>query len=432
MSTLRANNLESLETGRVLEIDSLVENQEVGDIAGIRVTSIAAIEAYSAPVGYVFSLNDGGRSGTFDVVAGDFSTELAADTLNGIYVGQANDPTAATKVAKRRYDGVISALWFGAGGAETEANNRTFLQSTIALLDFLGGGTCVMPYEAPYGLENDDATTFPDFTGVTSDLLVIDRSEASANGVEKAGFQERRFSHTAQTDPVGQHNGNGLRQFGDWAPYFWSENTAQYAAKGDGSRTAADNRRSSIFFATNGVANWRVGQGNFSGDLSEAEMSAFVIAVNGIPDLSITGLASAFVINKDNGNIGFNVADPGLPYLFAMRPGQTNAFKVQGDSDGGSLRIILDKGDGNENEVLVDSAGETRFIHNGETVARITAAGTLTSIKSIGGGAFTTTERNALGVLPAGVMVFDTTLSKPIWKPVTGTASWVDATGATV
>jgi hypothetical protein len=79
----------------------------------IRVTSIAAMEAYSAPVGYVFSLNAGGRSGVFDVIAGDFSTELTADTENGIYVGQADDPTATTKVAKRRIDDRIYLDWFG-------------------------------------------------------------------------------------------------------------------------------------------------------------------------------------------------------------------------------------------------------------------------------------------------------------------------------
>jgi hypothetical protein len=80
----------------------------------IRVTSIAAMEAYSAPVGYVFSLNAGGRSGVFDVVAGDFSTELAADTLNGIYVGLADDTTATTKVAKRRFTDEVDIRWYGA------------------------------------------------------------------------------------------------------------------------------------------------------------------------------------------------------------------------------------------------------------------------------------------------------------------------------
>jgi len=80
----------------------------------IRVTSIAEIEAYPAPVGYVFSLNSGGRSGVFDVVAGDFSAELVADTLNGVYIGQADDPTAITKVAKRRMSGRVTPDMFGA------------------------------------------------------------------------------------------------------------------------------------------------------------------------------------------------------------------------------------------------------------------------------------------------------------------------------
>jgi len=94
----------------------------------IRVTSIAAMEAYSAPVGYVFSLNDGGRSGTFDLIGGDFSTELASDTLNGIYVGQADDPTATTKVLKRRYAGNIQLGWFGAN-YDGSTNDLSIVQS---------------------------------------------------------------------------------------------------------------------------------------------------------------------------------------------------------------------------------------------------------------------------------------------------------------
>ena len=96
----------------------------------IRVTSIAEMEAYSAPVGYVFSLNDGGRSGTFDVVAGDFSTELAADTLNGIYVGLADNATATTKVLKRRYSGAVNVTWFGTVGNGT-ADDTASLQAAI-------------------------------------------------------------------------------------------------------------------------------------------------------------------------------------------------------------------------------------------------------------------------------------------------------------
>ena len=82
----------------------------------IRVTSIAAMKTYSAPVGDVFSLNAGGRSGTFDVIAGNFSTELVADTLNGIYVALADDATGQFKVAKRQYSGHANIEWFGAIG----------------------------------------------------------------------------------------------------------------------------------------------------------------------------------------------------------------------------------------------------------------------------------------------------------------------------
>jgi len=96
----------------------------------IRVTSIAAMEAYSAPVGYVFSLNAGGRSGVFDVIAGDFSTELAADTLNGIYVGLADNPTATTKVAKRQEPGIVSPLMFGAVG-DGIADDTIFVQAAL-------------------------------------------------------------------------------------------------------------------------------------------------------------------------------------------------------------------------------------------------------------------------------------------------------------
>jgi len=101
----------------------------------IRVTSIAAIEAYSVPAGYVFSLNAGGRSGVFDVISGDYSTELAADTFNGIYIGLADDPTALVKVAKRRYFEYANVEWFGADAANND--NHARIQSAADIVNYL-------------------------------------------------------------------------------------------------------------------------------------------------------------------------------------------------------------------------------------------------------------------------------------------------------
>ena len=118
MSTLRANNLESLETGRVLEIDELPSRADLaGDPADglgaalvngavIRVTSIADMEAYSAPDGYVFSLNAGGRSGVFDVISG---ASPVTDPLKGILIEMQNG-----NHARRRFYGPAFINWFGA------------------------------------------------------------------------------------------------------------------------------------------------------------------------------------------------------------------------------------------------------------------------------------------------------------------------------
>jgi hypothetical protein len=76
------------------------------------------------------------------VVAGDFSSDLAADTLNGIYIGLADDPTATTKVAKRRITIGVDARWFGAKG-DGATNDTAAIQAAI---DFSVGRTLLIPY----------------------------------------------------------------------------------------------------------------------------------------------------------------------------------------------------------------------------------------------------------------------------------------------
>jgi hypothetical protein len=82
--------------------------------------TVAAMQAATGiQVGQVLELNAGGRSGVFDVIAGDFSTELAADTLSGIYVALADDTAANTKAAVRRNISRVNVSWFGAVGDNT-------------------------------------------------------------------------------------------------------------------------------------------------------------------------------------------------------------------------------------------------------------------------------------------------------------------------
>lgn len=56
------------------------------------------------------------------------------------------------------------------------------------------------------------------------------------------------------------------------------------------------------------------------------------------------------------------------------------------------------------------------------------------NLPGITGGAFTTAFRNAIVVTAAdiGMMVYDTTLNKPVWLKSNSPKTWVDATGATV
>jgi hypothetical protein len=77
------------------------------------------------------------------VVAGDFSTELAADTLNGIYIGQADDPTALVKVAKRRDSSEVFVSWFGAVG-DGVTNDTDALRACAYYVDSTEGAHTIV------------------------------------------------------------------------------------------------------------------------------------------------------------------------------------------------------------------------------------------------------------------------------------------------
>ena len=123
-------SLVSMEGGPTVESAVTTNSNDILDRV-IRVTSIAAMEAYSAPVGYVFSLNAGSRSGVFDVVAG-----LApfSDSEKGVYI-----PLSNGNHAKRRYNGEIKIEWFGALGDGT-TNNSVAISAAFNFAQIISGG----------------------------------------------------------------------------------------------------------------------------------------------------------------------------------------------------------------------------------------------------------------------------------------------------
>jgi hypothetical protein len=196
------------------------------------------MEAYSAPVGYVFSLNAGGRSGTFDVVAGDFSTELAADALNGIYVGLSDDPTATTKVAKRRYSVHASIEWFGAIGDDT-TDNRASVQAALDLCN-----SVIFP-EGKFKINAVIGVLIPSnrdlYFSAGSELKVIPTAQSDyqiflVEFVENITFfgphlSGDKFSHLSPPPATGGGNGHGINMlasknvkiFGGIAEKFWGD-----------------------------------------------------------------------------------------------------------------------------------------------------------------------------------------------------------------
>ena len=118
MSTLKTDNIESLDTGRVIEVDSLSDRKDLANDASgsgaslvsmeggptvevavldrvIRVASIAAIRALTKIVGAQASLL-GTDGGTFSFSNADLSAEVSADPDSGYYVAPSTDLTGAS------------------------------------------------------------------------------------------------------------------------------------------------------------------------------------------------------------------------------------------------------------------------------------------------------------------------------------------------
>jgi hypothetical protein len=310
-----------------------------------------------------------------------------------------------------------NVMSYGADEDNTEAENRQALEDAIAACDAAGGGVVRIPQRINYGYEADDDTTHPDFSGVSSDMVVLDYGPGSTySAPSKDGMQIRWFFHTEQTTPVGQHDGNGHRIVADWHPYHWLDVSGGYIDYGGGAggRTADYNYRASILFGLEGDAIWQFGQGARQGNLSDTELL----------DLHLVGYVAGvatyypLIVDYTNGAAVYG--------LGTSAPQAAHHF----DHPDTVVALPTLKVKNRHDTAMVITLGNS----NGEMTLTLDASLHIVSTEAILAPYFRANQY-ATGARPdpiacgAGAMVYDATLSKPVWSD--GTA-WRDAAGTLV
>jgi hypothetical protein len=107
------------------------------------------------------------------------------------------------------------------------------------------------------------------------------------------------------------------------------------------------------------------------------------------------------------------------------------------ENSSGTITIVIRQTDGSRAKYInLDTSNNLNIENTAATknIFSLNDAGKLNLTNGVSGGAFTTTNRNAIAVTSGdvGLMVFDTTLGKPVWLKNSTGPVWVDATGTTV
>ena len=96
--------------------------------------TVAEVEAEAIAVGEKFYLTVPEQAGLFEVLSGDYSGEIAKDTVGALYIALADNPAADTKVAARVLeDNIVQLSWFlpdVTGATEIESLLQTAVDLT--------------------------------------------------------------------------------------------------------------------------------------------------------------------------------------------------------------------------------------------------------------------------------------------------------------
>ena len=322
------------------------------------------------------------------------------------------------------------------------AQERIFTHTpqTTATLTFtasLSGGATSATLTANWG-----STTGPWLvTFSNGDARAVTLTNGSAAATWSGGLSGSATSSATYTNS-GQHDGNAKWLRSSWAPALIVSNDMDLT----GTRTITDNRRANIFFAVNGIATWRLGQGTIDSNTATDEaLSNF-----GLEKFSVSGdtlgAYTPFVIQRSTGNWSFGGGTNAPPANYHFKS-VTAGYEVgMFESLAATASVTLRNSSGSSDDVRISNS-------SGDIALNIPALGDAVVIKKstrnvlIGAGSddaavllnmasttkgflppkMTTTQRDAISSPPSGLVIFNTTTNKlnvrgaSAWEAVTST-----------
>lgn len=145
-------------------------------------------------------LSQSGREGQFVWNAGNLSSQVTSDPLQGLYVAPATDVTGASGAWMRVVDGPVLATWWGLSTGGSASSNNAALSAALSL----GSGRKVVlnifgtiALSQNFDLTGKNGTviegmgpgvTILNFQNATADLFSLDTTAADASNIEISGF----------------------------------------------------------------------------------------------------------------------------------------------------------------------------------------------------------------------------------------------------
>jgi hypothetical protein len=117
---------------------------------GVAATRTALAASSPSPAGLSRYLRESGREGHFVFSTSNLSTQVTADTAQGIYVAPASDTTGASGAWVRKFTGPLDVKWFGAVADDTTDCLAAFNAAIAAAKLFIAAGSPYQPTPTIY------------------------------------------------------------------------------------------------------------------------------------------------------------------------------------------------------------------------------------------------------------------------------------------